>query len=194
MSSLGSGPRHCGADAGQVVYKRYELLSLIDNILATTAYFQITRQGIAMQENQSFKQLIRTDDTQSAIRDGARVLQGVCHGLARESGWWTDLETGEDVRQWPKKHFKDWVGTKIGLIMTEGGEAMEGHRTGANDDHLPNRSMLECELADVVIRAMDLAGGLGLDLPGAIAEKLVFNATREDHKIENRLKEGGKAY
>lgn len=32
------------------------------------------------------------------------------------------------------------------------------------------------------------------DLAGAIEEKLAFNAIRSDHKIENRLKEGGKKF
>jgi NTP pyrophosphatase (non-canonical NTP hydrolase) len=52
--------------------------------------------------------------------------------------------------------------------------------------------MLEVELADTVIRIADLCGGLKLDLAGAILEKLEYNAKREDHKIENRKKEGGK--
>ena len=43
-----------------------------------------------------------------------------------------------------------------------------------------------------IIRAMDLAGHEGWDLAGAIIEKLYYNAQRADHKIENRLAEGGK--
>jgi len=62
------------------------------------------------------------------------------------------------------------------------------------DDKLPHRTMLEVELADAVIRISDLAGALKLDLGGAIAEKLKFNATRPDHKPENRQAIGGKAY
>ena len=52
--------------------------------------------------------------------------------------------------------------------------------------------MLEVELADAVIRLLDTAGGLGLDIPGALVEKMVYNETREDHTIESRLKQGGK--
>ena len=45
-----------------------------------------------------------------------------------------------------------------------------------------------------MIRLFDLAEGLGLDLDGAIEEKLAYNRQRADHKPENRLKEGGKKY
>jgi len=34
----------------------------------------------------------------------------------------------------------------------------------------------------------------GFDLAGAVAEKRAYNAEREDHKPENRRKEGGKAF
>lgn len=60
------------------------------------------------------------------------------------------------------------------------------------DEHLPHRKMGEVELADAVIRIADIAGFLGYDLGGAIAEKLEYNKVRPDHKIENRLAEGGK--
>jgi len=48
--------------------------------------------------------------------------------------------------------------------------------------------------ADAIIRIADLAGYLGLDLDGAIKEKMAYNAKREDHKIENRSAPGGKAF
>ena len=54
--------------------------------------------------------------------------------------------------------------------------------------------MTEVECADAVIRLADFCGAMGYDLGGAIAEKLAFNATRPDHKLENRRAEGGKAY
>jgi hypothetical protein len=71
---------------------------------------------------------------------------------------------------------------------------MEGARKGLMDDKLPARTMLEVELADAVIRIFDMAGGLHLDLGGAIAEKLAYNASRADHKPENRIKPGGKTF
>ena len=122
------------------------------------------------------------------------LMQSVCHSAAFNSGWWCDPETGQDVRSWPEKYFKLWVGTKLALVHSEVSEGLEGHRKGLMDDKLPHRPMLEVELADAVIRAMDLAGGLGFKLGEAIAEKLAYNASRVDHKIENRMAEGGKSY
>lgn len=126
-----------------------------------------------------------------AIRAGAIALSGVCHGAAKS--WWIDTETGEDVRKWPAKFFKLWVASKLMLGVTELAEAMEGLRKGVQDDKLPHRTMLEVELADTVIRVFDLAGGLDLDLGGAVYEKLMFNASRADHKLENRTAAGGKS-
>lgn len=54
--------------------------------------------------------------------------------------------------------------------------------------------MLEVELADAVIRIFDMAGGLDLDLGGALVEKLEYNKNRADHNIEERLKDGGKKF
>jgi NTP pyrophosphatase (non-canonical NTP hydrolase) len=54
--------------------------------------------------------------------------------------------------------------------------------------------MLEVELADLMIRALDLAGAMDLDLGGAVAEKLLYNQSRADHKPENRALEGGKKF
>jgi NTP pyrophosphatase (non-canonical NTP hydrolase) len=79
------------------------------------------------------------------------------------------------------------------LSVTELAEGMEGLRKDRMDDHLKHRKMLEVELADCVIRCFDLAGGLGFNLGGALAEKLRYNAHRIDHKPENRHAAGGKA-
>ncbi|WP_144999807.1 nucleoside triphosphate pyrophosphohydrolase family protein [Polystyrenella longa] len=102
------------------------------------------------------------------------------------ANWWIDLETG--------KRKERNVGELLCLVHSEISEGMEGHRKNLMDDHLPHRSMIEVELADALIRIMDIAGGLNLDLPGAVIEKLIYNQQRADHKLEKRRKEGGKAY
>jgi NTP pyrophosphatase (non-canonical NTP hydrolase) len=103
----------------------------------------------------------------------------ICHGISVASGWWDK----------PVEN-----GTRFMLMVSEIAEAMEGDRKNIYDDHLPHRKMVEVELADALIRIFDFAGGMNLDLGSAVAEKLQYNQTREDHKPENRAKEGGKRY
>ena len=86
------------------------------------------------------------------------------------------------------------VAEKLCLIHSEVSEATEGHRKGLMDDKLPEFRAITVELADACIRIFDLAGALGLDLGPALAAKMTYNAQREDHKLENRGKPGGKAY
>jgi NTP pyrophosphatase (non-canonical NTP hydrolase) len=82
----------------------------------------------------------------------------------------------------------------LALIHSEVSEALEGVRKDLMDDKLPHRKAVETELADALIRIFDLAGFLELDVAAAVIEKGRFNRIREDHKIENRAKEGGKKF
>ena len=86
------------------------------------------------------------------------------------------------------------VGEMLCLVHSEISEALEGHRKNLMDDKLPHRQQIEVELADAIIRIFDIAAGLNLDLGGAYVEKMEYNAHRDDHKIENRLKKDGKKY
>lgn len=108
----------------------------------------------------------------------------VCHQANLR--WWQDPATQEPVQR--------NVGELLMLCVSELAEGMEGHRKGLKDDKLPHRSMLEVELVDCLIRVLDLAGGLELDLAGAFREKMEFNAQREDHTHAARLADGGKKY
>lgn len=100
--------------------------------------------------------------------------------------WWVDLKTGERINR--------NVGELLMLAVSELAEAMEGHRKDLMDDKLPHRKMFEVEIADCVIRLLDISAGMGLDLGAAFEEKMAFNAVRADHQTEARLAEGGKKY
>lgn len=114
-----------------------------------------------------------------------RELQRECHKVSSEAGWWNDV-TDENE--------KYIVATKVALIHSEISEAMEGFRKDLMDDHLTYLKMAEVELADAVIRILDLAGYKGYDIEGAVLEKMAYNKNRADHKLENRAKEGGKKF
>lgn len=117
----------------------------------------------------------------------AHVINQLCRDVHQANQkWWHDLETGQRLNR--------NVGEMLCLVHSEISEALEGHRKGLPDDKLPHRPMLEVELADAVIRIFDLAAGLGLDLGGAYAEKMAYNAVRADHQLESRKAAGGKKY
>lgn len=120
------------------------------------------------------------------VYEAVDTLVRACHGLALQGGWWTNLETGT--------HIDRNVGELLCLVHSEISEAMEGHRKNLNDDKLPARKMFDVELADAIVRICDLAGGKGVDLAGALTEKLAFNSIREDHTIAHRQSPNGKKY
>lgn len=121
-------------------------------------------------------------------RNGIKALQTLCGSRENAAGWRIDPKTGE------KLDYHKEFGTKIALIHSEISEALEGKRKNKMDDHLPHRNAVEVEFGDAIIRILSLAEWGGLDVAGAIIEKLEYNDKRADHKLENRKKEGGKEF
>lgn len=88
-------------------------------------------------------------------------------------GWWdTDRNDGE----------------MIALMHSELSEALEAIRhNNPPDNHIPEFNGAEAELADVVIRIMDMSAARGWRVGDAIVAKIAYNKTRAH-------KHGGKAF
>lgn len=99
-------------------------------------------------------------------------LQETIHITAVSKGWW------EQSRE---------TGTLLALIHSEISEALEADRKNAVDDKIPQYSGLEAELADAIIRILDMAEGLELRVIEAMMAKIEFNKTRTH-------KHGGKRF
>ncbi len=94
-------------------------------------------------------------------------VQAMAHANSVNKGFW---ETPDTI---------DTDGSKINLMHAELSEATEGLRAGnPPDDKIPEFSSAEAELADCVIRIMDLAQRRGWRIGDAIIAKMAFNATR----------------
>lgn len=85
---------------------------------------------------------------------GLTFLARRIHDQNVKVGWWD---------QWLDDKM-DRHRTAMMLVISELAEAMEGDRKDLMDDHLPHRKMFEVELADAVIRLLDLAGAYDINL------------------------------
>jgi len=87
------------------------------------------------------------------------------------------------------------VMSALTVITQQVARAMESNRKkNAPDAVLPLRSGFEVGLTLALLLIHELGWTLDLDVDGAVAEKRAFNASREDHQVENRKKVGGKNY
>jgi NTP pyrophosphatase (non-canonical NTP hydrolase) len=99
-------------------------------------------------------------------------LQIDCHYLAKEKGFWPEGEQRN-------------VPEMLALIHSEISEALEEYRKGVGHRRMSTTGRTDgkpegfgVELADAVIRILDLAEGLQINLADRIREKLEFNRTR----------------
>lgn len=100
----------------------------------------------------------------SVFTEAWELMAERVHSLALEKGWW-DRDSS--------------ICEKLCLVHTEISEAVEGDRHGnPPDDKLTEFSSVEAELADAVIRIMDLEQRYNLNIAAAIEAKHEFNKSR----------------
>lgn len=108
------------------------------------------------------------------------------HSISVFRGWWQDKKTRAMIE-------RD-EGTMIALQHSELSEMLEGVRTGAKSEKLPGFSNEEEEAADLLHRLFDYAAARQLRLGEAYVAKGLYNLKRQDHSLEARNAEGGKAF
>jgi len=74
-------------------------------------------------------------------------MANVTHKNNIDVGWWDDYNRP--------------LTETLMMVISEVSEALEGARKNIIDDHLPHRKMYEVELADALIRLIDLGGRYG---------------------------------
>lgn len=106
----------------------------------------------------------------------AHMIKAI-HLNALRKGWWEDHSRLRDSN--PGEADRLYQVSRIMLVVTELAEAVEGIRLGnPPDDKVKDYDSLTVELADAVIRVLDLAGRFGLPLPQAILAKMAYNEGR----------------
>jgi NTP pyrophosphatase (non-canonical NTP hydrolase) len=123
--------------------------------------------------------------TESNFIDAFNAISKAVHLNAVDKGFWDDRRNLETAAL----EFDDLKGMQyamqcvdaaaLALIHSEVSEALEASRHGnLADDKIPEFSGVEAELADAIIRIMDLAEARGWRIAEAIVRKAQFNSTR----------------
>lgn len=131
----------------------------------------------------------------SNVKRPAEIAQNhmLCEGLNQSAQ--TIFQNNKEKGFWDKERN---VGELLMLVVSELGEAMEAHRRGnftpdlfKGSFHTPVsfeaniKDTFEDEIADAVIRLLDLSAGLGIDLEWHIRLKVEYNMNRP--KLHGKL-------
>ena len=146
--------------------------------------------------NHETKQAVRLVTEGPRFRQAFNSLADLANANARAKGFY---DCQDKIRASlpifkPEQHTKamreqlesnyDWlhstaIQASIARMHSELSEALEAVRLGNHpDSHIPNFSGLEAELADVIIRILDISAEHKLDVAGAVVEKMMYNSSR----------------
>ncbi len=109
------------------------------------------------------------------VGQGINALCRRCHAVAKTCGWW-EAETPAT-----SKRAAQHKGALIALMHSELSEAHEGMKSpGTRDNKLPMFLSLEVEIADLLIRIFDYAGGYDRDIGRAVEDHLAVLGKTQD--------------
>lgn len=134
-------------------------------------------------------------DVDALVRENSQLRQKLHEELQQRRETFGDLQRrahliAKDKGFWQRDFGPETHATKLALIASEVSEALEADRESWEyfasaavprrimSKKIPGFSTFEEELADVVIRTMDLAERRKLNLGGAIKAKLAYNELR----------------
>lgn len=111
-------------------------------------------------------------NTYTQFIDAFNALAKEVNQTAKDKGWWEAERNDGEI---------------IALMHSELSEALEAIRNGnPPDDKIPTFSGAEAELADVIIRILDMVVARDWRIGEAIVAKMAFNKTRP-HKHGGKL-------
>ena len=122
------------------------------------------------------------------IVDALQLLQDQIHGTATRKGWWKDYDAlsallarqGDAYGLEPELADTLYRTARSMLAVTEIAEGVEAMRMGdPPDDKCPEFSGQTVEIADDIIRQLDLAAQFDLPVIEAIIAKVRYNEGRE---------------
>lgn len=111
-------------------------------------------------------------ELRQAFEPAFNLIRDEIGDWAKEKGWSEDHPTDSPI----KVHYDI---SKLGLMVTEIAEAIEGRRHGdPASDKIPAFTSQEEELADTIIRIMHYAYDNKLNVASAILAKMEYNKNR----------------
>lgn len=124
---------------------------------------------------------------------GFNLIADEIHNIAKTKGWWADAtDPDSDIFTTSQEHLdldRCLIAEKLLMIHSEISEATEELREAESFYDLSAVDFMDpddsckptgfaVELADAIIRLLDLSAFLGIDIEEALAEKIAFNRSR----------------